>query len=43
MFTTLHPLTREEALQLAAQGPLMDLLAAATQLRTQSKGTVITF
>src|SRR5467141_349290 len=43
MFTTLHPLTREEALQLAAQGPLMDLLAAATQLRAQGKGTVITF
>jgi len=43
MFTTLHPLTREEALLLAAQGPLMDLLAAATQLRAQGKGTVITF
>src|SRR5467141_586436 len=43
MFTTLHPLTREEALQLAAQGPLMDLLAAATELRAQGKGSVITF
>src|SRR5467141_2384235 len=43
MFTTLHPLTREEALQLAAQGPLMDLLAAATEIRAAGKGNVVSF
>jgi len=43
MQTTLHPLTREEALHQAAQAPLADLLAAATELRAQGKGTVITF
>jgi 7,8-didemethyl-8-hydroxy-5-deazariboflavin synthase CofG subunit len=43
MQTTLHPLTREEALQQAAQAPLADLLTAATELRAQGKGTVITF
>jgi FO synthase len=42
MQTTLHPLTREEAHQ-AAQAPLADLLTAATELRAQGKGTVITF
>jgi FO synthase len=43
MQTTLHPVTREEALHLAAQSPLADLLTAATELRAQGKGTVITF
>jgi 7,8-didemethyl-8-hydroxy-5-deazariboflavin synthase CofG subunit len=43
MFTTLHPLTREEALHQAAQAPLSELLAAATDLRAQGKGNVITF
>jgi 7,8-didemethyl-8-hydroxy-5-deazariboflavin synthase CofG subunit len=43
MQTTLHPLTREDAVQLAAQSPLSDLLAAATELRAQGKGTIITF
>jgi FO synthase len=43
MFTTLHPLTREDAIRLAAQSPLSELLAAATELRAQGKGTVITF
>jgi 7,8-didemethyl-8-hydroxy-5-deazariboflavin synthase CofG subunit len=43
MFTTLHPLTREEALHQAAQAPLSELLAAATELRAQGKGNVITF
>jgi 7,8-didemethyl-8-hydroxy-5-deazariboflavin synthase CofG subunit len=43
MQTTLHPLTREEALHQAAQAPLADLLAAAAELRAQGKGTVITF
>jgi len=43
MFNTLHPLTREEALLLAAQAPLADLISAATELRAQGKGTVITF
>jgi 7,8-didemethyl-8-hydroxy-5-deazariboflavin synthase CofG subunit len=43
MQTTLHPLTREEALHQAAQAPLADLLAAATEIRAQAKGNVITF
>ena len=43
MQTTLHPLTREEALSQAAHSPLADLLRAATELRTQGKGNVITF
>jgi 7,8-didemethyl-8-hydroxy-5-deazariboflavin synthase CofG subunit len=43
MQTTLHPLTREEALHQAAHSPLSDLLAAATELRAQGKGNVITF
>jgi len=43
MQTSLHPPTREQALDQAAQAPLADLLAAATELRAQGKGTVITF
>jgi FO synthase len=43
MQTTLHPLTREDALLLAAQSPLADLLSAATEIRAQGKGNVITF
>src|SRR5258708_16728521 len=43
MQTTLHPVTREDALHLAAQSPLTDLLTAATELRARGKGTVITF
>jgi FO synthase len=43
MQTTLHPVTREEALHQAAQAPLTDLLAAATELRAQGKGNVITY
>jgi FO synthase len=43
MQTTLHPLTREEALHQATQAPLPDLLTAATELRAQGKGNVITF
>src|ERR1700747_3166374 len=43
MQTTLHPLTREEALHQSAQAPLADLLAAATEIRAQAKGNVITF
>jgi len=43
MQTALHPLTREDAIQLAAQSPLSELLIAATELRAQGKGTVITF
>ncbi len=43
MRTTLHRLTREEALHLAAQSPPAELLSAATELRSQGKGTVITF
>src|SRR5260370_29241298 len=43
MQTTLHPLTREDALLLAAQSPLADLLSAATELRARGKGTVITY
>src|SRR5216683_1094486 len=43
MQTALHPLTREEALHQAAQAPLTDLLSAATELRAQGKGNVITY
>jgi len=43
MQTTLHPLTREEALHQATQAPLPDLLTAATEIRAQGKGNVITF
>jgi len=43
MQTTIHPLTREEALHQASQTPLGELLAAATELRAQGKGTIITF
>src|SRR5690348_5251419 len=43
MLTAIHPVTREDAIQLAAQLPLSELLAAATELRAQGKGTVITF
>jgi 7,8-didemethyl-8-hydroxy-5-deazariboflavin synthase CofG subunit len=43
MQTTLHPLSREEALHYAAQVRLPDLLAAATDLRAQGKGNVITY
>src|SRR5712672_2232596 len=43
MQTTIHPLTREYALHQATQAPLPDLLTAATELRAQGKGTVITY
>ena len=43
MQTTLHPLTREEALHQAGQGALPDLLTAASEIRAHGKGTVITF
>jgi FO synthase len=43
MHTTLHPVTREAALLLAKQAPLSDLLAAATEIRSSGKGTVVTF
>jgi 7,8-didemethyl-8-hydroxy-5-deazariboflavin synthase CofG subunit len=43
MQTTLHVLSREEALHQAAQAPLPDLLSAATELRAQGKGNVISF
>jgi 7,8-didemethyl-8-hydroxy-5-deazariboflavin synthase CofG subunit len=43
MHTILQPLTREEAIHQAAQTPLPGLLAAATELRAQGKGNVITF
>jgi 7,8-didemethyl-8-hydroxy-5-deazariboflavin synthase CofG subunit len=43
MHTTLHLLTREEALYHAGHAPLADLLSAATELRAQGKGNVITF
>src|SRR5437899_1092631 len=43
MQTALHPITREAALLLAAQSPLSDLLSAATELRAQGKGNVITY
>jgi 7,8-didemethyl-8-hydroxy-5-deazariboflavin synthase CofG subunit len=43
MHTTLHLLSRQEALYQAAQAPLADLLSAASDLRAQGKGHVITF
>jgi len=43
MQTTFHALTREEALHQATQAPLPDLLTAATEIRAQGKGNVITF
>jgi FO synthase len=43
MQTTFHALTREEALHQATQAPLPDLLSAATEIRAQGKGNVITF
>jgi 7,8-didemethyl-8-hydroxy-5-deazariboflavin synthase CofG subunit len=43
MQTTFHALTREEALHQATQARLPDLLTAATEVRAQGKGNVITF
>jgi len=43
MQTTLHPLTRGEALHQAARAPLADLLSAATEIRAAGKGSVISF
>ena len=43
MQTALHPITREDAIQLAFQSPLSQLLASATELRAQGKGNVITY
>ena len=43
MATTLQPLLRDAALQLAVQSPLADLLSAATELRSHGKGNTITF
>src|SRR4029077_16636282 len=43
MQTTLHPLTRDDVLALAAQSSLAELLSAATELRAQGKGNVITY
>src|SRR6267143_210421 len=43
MQTALHPISREAALQLAAQSPLQELLSAATELRAQGEGNVVSF
>jgi 7,8-didemethyl-8-hydroxy-5-deazariboflavin synthase CofG subunit len=43
MQTTLHLLTRAEALHQAAQAPLAELLSAASELRARGKGNVITY
>jgi 7,8-didemethyl-8-hydroxy-5-deazariboflavin synthase CofG subunit len=43
MQTTLHPLTRDDVLALAAQPSLAELLSAATELRAHGKGNVITY
>ena len=43
MQTSVHPLTLEAALLLAAQAPLSDLLSAAAELRARGKGTVISY
>ena len=41
--TTSHPIAREEALLLAEQAPLAELLAAATELRALGHGNIITY
>ncbi|HEY6391813.1 MAG TPA: 7,8-didemethyl-8-hydroxy-5-deazariboflavin synthase CofG [Bryobacteraceae bacterium] len=43
MATTLQPILRDDALQLAAQSPLANLLSAATELRAHGKGNTITY
>jgi FO synthase len=43
MQTTLHSLTRAEALHKAAQAPLAELLSSATELRARGKGNVISY
>jgi FO synthase len=43
MRTSLQPVDRGEALHQATQAPLRDLLTAATEIRAQGKGNVITF
>jgi FO synthase len=43
MRTSLQPVDRREALHQATQAPLRDLLTAATEIRAQGKGNVITF
>src|SRR5260370_5370974 len=43
MHATVQSITREEALRQATQAALPDLLTAATELRAQGKGTVITY
>src|SRR6266853_288149 len=43
MQTALHPISREAALQLAAQSPLQELLSAATEIRAAGKGNVVSF
>src|SRR6267143_2166336 len=43
MFTSLHPIAREDAIQLAFRSTLSQLLASATELRAQSKGNVVSF
>src|SRR6202795_3615056 len=43
MQTPLHPINRVGALALAGQASLADLLSAATGLRAQGKGSVITY
>src|SRR5258708_23258735 len=43
MQTTLHPVSREDALHLAAQAPLPELLSAATEIRARGKGRIVSF
>jgi FO synthase len=43
MQTTSHPLDRDHVLALATQSTLAELLSAATELRAQGKGNVITY
>ena len=43
MQTTVHPLTRDEALARSTQSSLTELLSAATELRAQGKGNVISY
>ncbi len=43
MYTELHSVTRETAIQLAEQASFADLLSAATELRASGKGNVISY
>jgi len=43
MLTTVHSLTRKEAIGLAAEAPLAELLTVASEMRALGKGNVVTY